>query len=454
MKAFDLKPTLDNLITTFKKDTIKRNADIFRFTEILDAIEDSCSIALDGNWGSGKTFFVKQVKMVMDAHNNHMIFEDEENRKEIIQICKRHYKIEKSLEPQVSVYYDAWMNDNDDDPILSLVYTILNDVNTDFSFRDTDSLKLGAAIIEFFSGKNWYNIIDTLRGSSPLDALSNQKEIEKTIGEFLDSLIVEKGKRLIIFIDELDRCKPNYAVHLLERIKHYFSHDMVTFVFSVNTNELQHTIKQYYGSGFDGSKYLNRFFDLKICIPPIDTQAYYRTLDFNDRYYTYDLVCGAVIKAFRFELRDIAKYLRMTKIAAYKQTHSTASLAFSDGGALGFCLFSIIPVMIGLMLHDMRRYTDFITGKDYTPLIEVNEYLNNRVFFDLLDPSETFDPKEKDKAVVTVENKIKAVYEAIFITEYSGNMYQTTIGGLVFYANLKNDLLRITGLLSDFSNYD
>ena len=110
--------------------------------------------------------------------------------------------------------------------------------------------------------------------------------------------------------------------------------------------------------------------------------------------------------------------------------------------------------MIGLMLHDMRRYTDFITGKDYTPLIEINEYLNNRVFFDLLDPSETFDPKEKDKAVVTVENKIKAVYEAIFITEYSGNMYQTTIGGLVFYANLKNDLLRITGLLSDFSNYD
>ena len=50
---------------------------------------------------------------------------------------------------------------------------------------------------------------------------------------------LKKGNRLIIMVDELDRCKPSYAVKLLERIKHYFTNDRITFVFSVNTYELE-----------------------------------------------------------------------------------------------------------------------------------------------------------------------------------------------------------------------
>lgn len=67
MKAYDLKPSPKNLTETYCTDAIGRNADLFRFISILDSIEDSCSIALDGNWGSGKTFFVKQAKMVFHA---------------------------------------------------------------------------------------------------------------------------------------------------------------------------------------------------------------------------------------------------------------------------------------------------------------------------------------------------------------------------------------------------
>lgn len=69
MKAYDLKPTYDNLIDTYKKDSIGRNIDLFYFIEILNSIDGGYSIAVDGNWGCGKTFFVKQVKMVMDAYN-------------------------------------------------------------------------------------------------------------------------------------------------------------------------------------------------------------------------------------------------------------------------------------------------------------------------------------------------------------------------------------------------
>ena len=92
MKAYDLKPTYDNLIKTFHNDVLGRNADIFRFTEILDAVEDSCSISLDGNWGSGKTFFVKQVKLVLDAHNSFIKRSEDAHTEEVITARKRYYR--------------------------------------------------------------------------------------------------------------------------------------------------------------------------------------------------------------------------------------------------------------------------------------------------------------------------------------------------------------------------
>lgn len=55
---------------------------------------------------------------------------------------------------------------------------------------------------------------------------------------------------------------PSFAVKLLARIKHYFFHDRITFVFAVNINELQYTIKKHYGTDFDACRYLGRFFDL------------------------------------------------------------------------------------------------------------------------------------------------------------------------------------------------
>ena len=61
------------------------------------------------------------------------------------------------------------------------------------------------------------------RSESPLDSLKSKKELREKVNEFFNSLLPEKGNRLIIMVDELDRCKPSYAVKLLERIKHYFT---------------------------------------------------------------------------------------------------------------------------------------------------------------------------------------------------------------------------------------
>lgn len=447
MKAYDLKPTYENLLNTFLNDSIDRRNDIFRFIEILNEIEGSFSIALDGNWGSGKTFFIKQTKMVIDACNNFTKIDCEADRERIVSSCLNFYGDKASeLRLQACVYYDAWQNDNDDDPVLSLIYTILNSVNTGYDLNEYSLFKCAANIIEFFTGKDWNKIVEGFRGNDPLNIIKSNKNLETLINDFLNKLLPENGERLIIFIDELDRCKPNYAVRLLERIKHYFENDKITFVFSINSNELQHTIKKHYGNEFNASKYLDRFFDLRITLPPPNMQKFYNSLNFNDKDNTYNIVCGAVIRTYNFELRTIAKYLRMCK-NVYNPTNNNYSFYFSDGKALQFCLLYMVPIILGLKISDINRYRDFINGKDYFPLMEVSKMIDPYLFkYFFSENGEKNDVEIEDK----LENKFKEVYEAIFINDYRNN--SKNIGIMNFNYDCKKMIFEIISLMSKYTD--
>ena len=48
MRNYELKPTYNNLFSTYIEDSILRNKDLFYFIKILDTMNDSCSIALNG----------------------------------------------------------------------------------------------------------------------------------------------------------------------------------------------------------------------------------------------------------------------------------------------------------------------------------------------------------------------------------------------------------------------
>ena len=76
-----------------------------------------------------------------------------------------------------------------------------------------------------------------------------------------------ENRPLIVMIDELDRCRPSYAVELLEIAKHLFSVDHIVFVLAVNRSQLAHSIRAVYGSGFDAEGYLRRFFDADFQLP-------------------------------------------------------------------------------------------------------------------------------------------------------------------------------------------
>jgi hypothetical protein len=84
---------------------------------------------------------------------------------------------------------------------------------------------------------------------------------------------------LFVFIDELDRCRPSYALRLLEEVKHIFGISGVVYVISTNIDQLQNSVCAVYGSGFDGRGYLRRMFDKEYSLPVPTVNAISKVVD-------------------------------------------------------------------------------------------------------------------------------------------------------------------------------
>ena len=77
----------------------------------------------------------------------------------------------------------------------------------------------------------------------------------------------EGPRRIIVIIDELDRCRPDYAIRFLETIKHVFEVEQVTFLLAVDKVQLINSLKGVYGNDFDAEQYLERFGDIWLNLP-------------------------------------------------------------------------------------------------------------------------------------------------------------------------------------------
>ena len=384
MKRKDLQPTMDNIKQTFIDDTIGRNKDLLSFIQILCSIDDNYSIALDSSWGSGKTFFVKQVKMIFDSSNAFGYDSVEEKDKILQEWDKLSEDVDISVNSNVTIYYDAWENDCDEDPIYSLIYQIVLNTNNNeglnkkISFDDV--LAAAGRFTEAISGINPNEIVESLKSKSILEELIEKKSIDTIIKGFIDSILPEHGDRLVIIIDELDRCNPKFAVKLLEKIKHYFYNDRITFVFSVNLSELQQTIKHYYGENFNAGKYLDRFFDLRISLPPVNLNKYYESIGYYNSSDVIDKSISLVISKYDLQLREIAKFITIVRAATYEYERIKDFFPQTKH----FLLQVVVPMAIGLKLTDPCKYSDFVNGKNSSPLKEFysdSETLNNVSYF-------------------------------------------------------------------------
>jgi hypothetical protein len=116
-----------------------------------------------------------------------------------------------------------------------------------------------------------------------VDAYATERtHIEKfrtSLGDAIKKLNKDgKKSKIIIFVDELDRCRPTYAVDLLERIKHLFNVEDVIFVLSLDKQQLHTSLGAVYGKDIHADEYLRRFIDLEYLLPRPDAEAFTKSL--------------------------------------------------------------------------------------------------------------------------------------------------------------------------------
>ena len=456
VKSFELNPTHENLIKTLVENLLDRNDGVWHFARLCNGIENKCSIALEAKWGEGKTFFIRHVQMLIESFNPFFTTITEEDKITIQTLYSSYIGTGENaavFDAQVCVYYDAWANDNDGDPILSLIYAILQSVAQNYKFKNSiDGIETAALIADFFTGKNASDIYALKQKTDPLAELKAQREIFTLVNRLVDDLLNEQGNRLIVFIDELDRCKPDYAVQLLERIKHYFSNERITFVFSVNIDELQHTIKCHYGEGFDACRYLDRFFDFRISLPPANMTRYYQRIGL-DKSEAFEKACKVVVREYGLGIRETEKFFRMAKIAAYKPTHG-AQWGFDDENGKLFARCFIVPIIIGLRMVDMKKYSDFIEGNDPQPMVSILTKGDFEHTITSLLRNEPTRMTNDEITVSSIESILTDTYYAIFGTNEKQSWEAKKIGRCAFSVDTKEDLLQLASMLSNQAQYD
>ena len=453
MKSLELKPNKEILLETLEKNIIGRNTEIINFIRLLDSIKSNFSIAIDNDWGTGKTFFVKEVKMILDAYNEHSYDYELSNLERIKNVIDI-----KNIDLHLAVYYNAWENDNQKSPLLSLIYEIIKvakiDTNkTDISINKEKIIKDGlSAIVKHFSGidiKELLKCVET-EAKDIFKEIKGQKSIKEQVDNILNNLLLEHGERLVIFIDELDRCRPTFAVELLEQIKHYFDNDKITFVFSTNIKQLQYTIKKYYGEAFEAKRYLDKFFDLTISLNEINVIEYFNFVNENSRGDMYDYVCKEIVKEYNFTLRDVIKFVQINKICIENLRKTKNEYLYFDEKNIRYVLTYVLPIVIGLKIKRYDQYEDFITGKDSTPLITIlsqSEWISYGI-------DKLFSENEKSsKDINIIKEKLELMYKAIFIEEYI-DKHSIEIGKLEFTKETRKILFEAEGLLSRFARYN
>lgn len=270
---------MNNRELTFEyRDEFKRKEIAGKIARLLTDDEFS-PMVLDGDWGVGKTEFCHKLVNLIKSEQN-------KEYEEIINIPKCQ-----------CLYIDAFAEDHGDDPLLMLLGNIAhfiknNDGNNDTAVRyqrlrnaciavAKSCFKIGGkAAIGWLLRQRGDEIEEELleamkksteEGLSALvDVSFQQYEEAKSNLEKLKVILEEiasENERLIVIVDELDRCRPNFSVDLLEKIKHVFNVCNVSFLLVANMRQLEASISHVYGDGIDVSRYVDKFIKLIVTLP-------------------------------------------------------------------------------------------------------------------------------------------------------------------------------------------
>ena len=452
----------ESLRKGYINNNLERNPYIHNFILMLLNIEKGGVIAIDGEWGSGKTYFVHQVKWLLDSASENIDGDIKtvlnSTSPKLDNIIGHKYKL---------FYYDAWKHDKSNNPFFTLLRSmILTFGGIDYFKKEMGfikSLLKGASHI--VKGVTPIDVESIFKGTKTLCGINDEdqfselefiEQMDVQVNSFLDYICEGQYEKLVIFIDELDRCKPSFVVELLEIIKHYFNHDKVIFVLSTNLSEFQHCIKQYYGEGFNGWKYLDRFIDLRLTLPTISTEDYYKYLWQKTGTDRIDDISIACAQYFGFNLRDIQRYNQQVNIAFHSYINNIyQNNDFSEEIDSLYAIFT--PILLALKLYSVEVFKDFISGKKreiIKGLLKKDRFRRSALFFFLSANQDLSSEREE-----LLDKALEYCYKELFNPEVNYLSSKNSIDDLMLNrfnidSGTRSNLLNIINLFSGKAKFD
>ena len=266
-------------------------------TDIVESYSEGFVLSINNAWGTGKTTFIKMWKQ----HLENQGFQ--------------------------TIYFNAWENDFDSNPLVAIMSELKTLINGDKDRENKFKSALEKAAIlaknitpalvnalsKKYIGETGADLLENTTKAaveifeSEINIYTNKKE---TINEFkneLEKFIKTKSdqKPLVFIIDELDRCRPDYAVELLEKIKHFFSIPGIIFVLSIDKVHLSSSVKGFYGSDqINADEYLRRFIDLEYSIPSPSKEGSKKFVRYLYEYYSFKTFFSSEKRKKIDELKD------------------------------------------------------------------------------------------------------------------------------------------------------
>lgn len=250
---------------TFKgaygRDEFRREQVAEKAIQLLTSAVDVSPMVIDGDWGTGKTEFChKLINKFKDAHASYRL-----------------------------LYVDSFQADHADNPLVTVLsgvmsllpegsakITLLKKAMPVVRFAATTA---GKAVVSHLLQQNADDLAEGLEArmqeaaDQAIDAsvkalLKDHEEAKKNLQALQVTLEnIAKEEPIVIFIDELDRCRPDFAVQMLEVIKHTFNVDGVQFVLVTNKRQLRAAINHRYGHEVDAQRYLDKFLKFSFRLP-------------------------------------------------------------------------------------------------------------------------------------------------------------------------------------------
>ena len=352
-------------------DLLGRATLAHQLSELIDSIEDPLVIALDGGWGSGKSVFLK---LWVGEH-------------------------QKEGGKARLIYFDAFEHDFLDDPLVGLVGAISacegksGKKTSPIKSLRTLAWKLAKPAARIGLAAATSGVSEVVGGVGDRIAGALSKETEATMEQFWAGEDVKReamgqfrkalaaltkpskegvpSETIVLIIDELDRCRPDYALSMLETIKHFFAVDGVHFVLGANMRALENSVNAQYGSGINAHEYLQKFVHLTVGLPRLKSGAGSPSLVYfpkaakqmgiaqNLEVAVFNYLSRLVLYQ-EFSLRDVERLL--TQVAVLSNAVATFGRSYSSLLVGALFLKIIVPAQYDRLLSSQLNINDVVAA--------------------------------------------------------------------------------------------